>query len=92
MMAVNAWIIHKVFHHGKEQIDLIRFKRAVCTMFKFGRCREKSGEERNSPGLTTTLMFDERKKTTLLQNERRCQRKLCSKKLRTYFVKCDVTL
>ena len=97
MMIVNAWIIHKFLHQGKEQLDLVSFKRAVCVPYlKSGDAGRKLGRKTNAPSPSTKLAdvrYDGKEHVVAKrEQQRRCQSKPCTKKPRTYCAKCNVTL
>lgn len=97
MMVVNAWVIHKLLHQGKEQLDLVSFKRAVCVPYlKSGDAVRRLGRKSNAPSPSTKLTdvrYDGKNHVVAKrEQQRRCQRKPCLKKPRTYCSKCSVTL
>ena len=97
MIVVNAWIIHRFLHEGKEQLNLVNFRRAICVPYlKLGDTVRRLGRKINIPGPSTKVAdvrYDEKGHVIAKRkNQRRCQRKPCSRKPRTFCAKCNVTL
>ncbi|XP_068201516.1 piggyBac transposable element-derived protein 2-like [Palaemon carinicauda] len=97
MTVVNAWIIHKFLHTGKEQLDLVSFRREVCVPYlKLGEANRRRGRKGRATSPSTRLddvRYDGKDHVIAKKkNQRRCQKKSCSGKPRTYCKKCNITL
>ncbi|XP_068221338.1 piggyBac transposable element-derived protein 3-like [Palaemon carinicauda] len=97
MIVVNAWIIHKFLHTEKEQLDLVRFRRAVCVPYlKLGKADIRIGRKSRDTIPSTRLddvRYDGKDHVIAKrENQRRCQKKSCSGKPRIYCKKCNITL
>ena len=97
MIVINAWIIHKFLHTGKEQLNLVSFRRAVCVPYlKLGEGNRRIGRKSTATSPCTRLddvRYDGKDHVIAKrENQRRCQKKSCSGKPRTYCKKCNITL
>ena len=97
MIVVNAWVIHKFLHKEKERLDLVSFRRAVCVPYlKLAGANRRMGRKSTAPSPSTRLddvRYDGKDHfIAKRENQRRCQKKSCSRKPRAYCAKCNITL
>ena len=97
MAVVNAWIIHKFVHEGKDQLNLITFRREICVPYlKLGDVSGGLGKKSYVTSPSTTIAdarYDGKGHVIAkMEKQRRCQGKLCTRKPKTYCLKCNITL
>ncbi|XP_068214757.1 piggyBac transposable element-derived protein 3-like [Palaemon carinicauda] len=87
MIVVNAWIINKFLHTGKEQLDLVSFIRTICVPYlKLVETNRRIGRKSTANNPSTRLndvRYDGKDHVIAKrENQRRCQMKSCSRKPR----------
>lgn len=90
MALTNAWILYRRIH-GHEAISCVEFRRVVAVPYM--KCTSCATRKTKAAVTSEDVRFDGLNHYMQYRDgQRRCQRKDCKSRPKSYCLKCDVTL